>query len=607
MQFIQETASIFLVLILPGLAIQAWAKHEGQDFAEQLASCIGLSISITALLFLLTFYFQFQISNALLTVFYLLCGLMCIAGWLHHKIKPRWSREIPTTLGLLAVVLVLRFVQIEDLLLPAWVDSVHHVLITRLITETRSIPLSLEPYLPVPFSYYFGFHGIAALFSMISGLAPEKAVLILGQVLNACVPLAIYRLGRALWEQREKALIAALLVAFVSQMPAYYVTWGRYTLLTGMIILPITLAYFIEITNPPSRKGALVMLGLLFIGMILSHYFTGVLFGLFALIHLVLLLVQREGNTIRRILSAAAPLAAALVVLALWLLRAIRFSGYSLEASLEIPVTQAGWLAIREYGLYLIKLSGPLRNQLFLMLGFFGIIPLFRDARARSLAAWAILLLMLSLPVGIDLPHIRPDHMLIVLFLPASLSTGNLLVSIYSALRSGFPAKRTLQVVFGILLAGYMIFGIIETRSILNPSTIFVTQSDLDAIEWVKKNLAGDARILTNATHWQSNVSRGVDGGYWLTPLAGIFTLPPPIVFNWGDPTYAGQLNALSNQVTSLTTCDATFEQVLADGQITHIYIRDGVGSLQSAELLSCTQLERIYHHEDVSIFSVKR
>jgi hypothetical protein len=606
MQLIQETAGIFLILILPGLAILAWVKHEGQDFAEQLASCIGLSISITALLFLLTFYFQFQISNVLLTIFYLLCGLICIVGWLYHKVKLRWSREIPTTLGLLAVVLVLRFVQIEDLLLPAWVDSVHHVLITRLITETRSIPASLDPYLPVPFSYYFGFHGIAALFSMISGLAPEKAVLLLGQVLNACVPLAIYRLGRAFWEQREKALIAALLVAFVSQMPAYYVTWGRYTLLTGMIMLPITLACFIEITNSPSRKGTWGMSGLLFIGMILSHYFTGVLFGLFALIHLVLLLVQLEEYSLRRILSAAAPVAAALVVLAFWLLRAIRLSGYSLEPSLEIPVTQAGWQAIREYGLYLIKLSGPLRNQLFLMLGIIGIIPLFRDSRLRSLAAWAILLLILSLPIGIDLPHIRPDHMLIVLFLPASLSAGNLLVSIYDTLRSRVQGKRMLQVIFVILLAGSMILGIIDTRSIVHPSTIFVTQSDLNAIEWVKANLPENARVLVNATHWQSIVSRGVDGGYWLTPLAGLFTLPPPIVFNWGGPDYSGQLNALSDQVTSLTTCDATFDQVLADGQITHIYIRDGVGSLQSPALLNCVQLERIYHHEDVSIFSVK-
>lgn len=607
MQLFQETYGIFLVLILPGMAILAWVKHDGQDFAEQLASCIGLSISITTLVFLLTFYFHFQISNPFLALFYLLCGLSCIAGWLHHKIKPRWSREIPATLGLLAVVLFLRFLQIEDLLLPAWVDSVHHVLITRLITETRSIPSSLDPYLPVPFSYYFGFHGMAALYSLISGLSPEKAVLLLGQVLNACVPLAIYRLGRAFWEQREKALIAALLVAFVSQMPAYYVTWGRYTLLTGMILLPITLACFIEITYRSSRKGSQVMSGLLFIGMILSHYFTVVLFGLFAVIHLALLLVQREENAIRRMLNAAIPLAAAMVILAPWLLRAIRLSGYSLEASLEIPVTHSGWQAVREYGLYLIKLSGPTRNLIFLLLGILGIIPLFRDARARSLAVWALLLLILSLPVGIDLPHIRPDHMLIILFLPVSLSAGNLLVYIYDTLRSRIPWKRGLQVIVVTLLTGSMILGIIQTRSILHPSTIFVTQSDLNAIAWVKANLPEDARVLVNATHWQSNVSRGIDGGYWLTPLAGLYTLPPPIVFNWGSLDYTGKLNALSNQVTSLTTCDATFDQVLADGQITHIYIRDGVGSLQSPLLLNCIQLKRIYHQNDVSIFSVKK
>ncbi len=605
MQLFQEIAGIFLVLTLPGLAIMAWVKHEGQDFAEQLASCIGLSISTSALLFLLTFYFQFQISNILLMVFYLLCGLICIAGWLHQKSKPRWSRDIPATLALLAIVLVLRFVQIEDLLLPAWVDSVHHVLITRLITETRSIPPSLEPYLPVPFSYYFGFHGIAALFSVISGLAPEKAVLLLGQVLNACVPLAIYRLGRAFWKQRSKALIAALLVAFVSQMPAYYATWGRYTLLTGMIMLPLTLACFIEITNSPLRKGIQVTSGLLFIGMILSHYFTGVLFGLFAVFHLVLQLVRRGEHAIRRMLNAAVPLATAMIILAPWLLRAIQLSGYSLEASLEIPVTTSGWQAIKEYGLYLIKLSGPPRNLIFLGLGILGIIPLARDARARSLAAWFTLLILFCIPLGIKLPNLRSDHFLIVLFLPASLSVANLLIRIWDYSRIHLPQIRIMQLIALIFLLTWMILGIAETHSIINPTTVFVTNSDMEAIKWIHGNIPDDARILINATPWQSGMYRGVDGGFWLLPLTSRYSLPPPIIIIWGDQNEFQRVNTLSGQISSLTSCDSTFDQIVTDGNLTHVYIRDGVGTLQSSQLLTCDHLERIYNNEDVSIFVI--
>ncbi len=137
--------------------------------------------------------------------------------------------------ALFGVILVWRFGQIRGLVLPAWVDSVHHALLVRILLEQGTIPQTWAPYLPqVPFYYHFGFHLTAALLAKLTGLAIGQAVLIMGQVWQAVLAWGVYLLGYTLWKNQAKALVAMILVGFVSQMPAYYTAWGRYTLLVGL-------------------------------------------------------------------------------------------------------------------------------------------------------------------------------------------------------------------------------------------------------------------------------------------------------------------------------------------------------------------------------------
>jgi len=140
-----------------------------------------------------------------------------------------------------------RLYQAVELVLPPWVDSLHHVLIVRKIIETGGLPIDLSPYLPVPFYYHFAFHSFTAEFSVLSQLSPDQAVLILGQMLNAAIGLSVYTLGRALFKDWRPAVLAGLLTAFFTQMPAYYLTWGRYTLLTGLVIMPLAMAVAIKV------------------------------------------------------------------------------------------------------------------------------------------------------------------------------------------------------------------------------------------------------------------------------------------------------------------------------------------------------------------------
>lgn len=596
----------FIVLLLPGIAILVWIKHESIGVAACLADCIGLSISITTVLFLITFYTPLRITSTFLTILYSLCAIISLAGILHRRIKLHWSWEIPITLFLFGVVIALRFYQVRGLLLPAWVDSIHHTLITKVIIEQGAIPITLAPYLNVPFSYYFGFHGLAAAYSQISGLPAEKAILFLGQVLNACVPLAVYRLGCALWEKRDKALIAALLVAFISQMPAYYVTWGRYTLLTGMLLLPLAMAELIEFNRPATQKRHLVQLPLLFIGMTLSHYFSSLLFILFSLIHGIVGFFQVGRRVTQNAVKTTAVILIGFVIVAPWLIRAYQLTSYNMKIALNLQTTPAGWQSIALYSHYLLTLSGPVRNYVFLVLGFLGLVPFLQDRYVRSLAIWAVLILMAALPVGIDLPNIRPDHMIIILFLPLSLSAAELLANTSRFLSERVHQKRVYPVLLSPLLIVLCAWGIVETREIINPETIFVSQADISAIEWVRAHLPSNARFLINSTHWQGSTYRGVDGGYWLLPLTGNFTLPPPVIYAWGNHESVQSMNAMGKVVSELTRCDIKFWETVSEEKITYVYVKEGVGSLQPNALLLCSSLKLVYAADGVSIFNVK-
>ena len=66
-------------------------------------------------------------------------------------------------------------------------------------------------------------------------------MLLQGQLLSALVTLAGAWLANWLWRRPLAGVVAALVSGLISVMPAYYASWGRYTLLCGMLALPVAL------------------------------------------------------------------------------------------------------------------------------------------------------------------------------------------------------------------------------------------------------------------------------------------------------------------------------------------------------------------------------
>lgn len=608
-----------IILVLPGAVWLAWQPKRAGGLSS-LADAVGLSISLTALAALAGFLLNVTFTRQVITALYAACFFLLITGLMVRLLrgpKPRLDgrRALAFLLGLAGVVglAAWRLFQARDLVLPAWVDSVHHTLVVRLIMENGGLPHTLAPYLPVDFSYHYGFHVLAALFSGAAHTEPAATLLWFGQILNALVGLSVYRLAVEIWPDWRRATLAALLVTFGFQMPAYYLTWGRYTLLTGLVVLPLAMAALLRLSRRPRDAAAWASAVMLTIGVALSHYTALLLLGFFTAVLVLLRWFERRppvenGVTPSRwdgTWQPAAAAAAGVLAAAPWLWRV--WQQFNTQAALRVvPPIDSGQGGYFQYILYLL---GPSHSLIWLGVAGAGLIWALIRKEARPLAAWGMLLTLLALPWGLRLGPFRPDHMAIVLFLPGSLLAADFVLNL-----AGLASKISrawlrigLQVLLALAALTGLGWGAWQTRSVLNNSTIIADAADLEALNWVRVNTPSDARFMINATAWMGGVYRGVDGGYWLLPYNARQTILPPVMYTYGAGTYVSQIADWAERTNRLTTCDADFWRLVEEFDAGYLYLHQGRGSLQPAALMNCPGVVNVYRRGAVFIYQLER
>ena len=599
------------ILLLPGAAWLAWWPRSRRDPLAWLADALALSLAITALVGLISLWLQIRWEIEGLLAVYGICAALTIIGWEYRLLKdlqraPRpilsWAglrRALPPALALGGGLIVLgglviwRLYQTSSLLMPAWVDSVQHTFVVQKIMENGGIPVTLEPELPVPFYYHYGFHLIAAIFSALTGLPAEQTLIWFGGALNALIALSVYRLSVAVWGDGKRAILSALLVGVAFQMPAYYLAWGRYPLSTGLLLLPVALAAALELRSPQPSPGTWPRLFLLTAGICLTHYLAMLMLAFFYIILLV-------GEIKRQ--SRWLPLFTAglggLLITAPWLWQVWLYQGAAAGITPQPAVGQ-------DYINYLIHILGPKHNYVMLGGALGGLILSLIQPGGRRLGVWSLLLALCTLP-WLRLDPFRPDLFAIVLFLPAALLLSHFLFSAGDWLGrlTNNPIRGLIfPVVLGAALLGW---GGWNMRHIINPVTIFVQPADLMALEWISKNTPVDAKFFINSTSWQDGY-RGVDGGYWLLPYTGRQTITPPGLYGLGESPYVTTINAQAEQASRTTGCDAAFWSLVSDTGLTHLYLREGVGSLQPAALADCAGLLLIYRRDGVFLYEMTR
>jgi Family of unknown function (DUF6541) len=622
-----------VLLLLPGWLIYRGfsdrSLEQRTDGGERLAIALGLSMTSIPVLMLWTTLTGLPWSR--LGVLFGAGLMVAIALWVLQS-KRSWAwRPDWFELGLLVIfigALAVRLIMVRDLAAPAWVDSVHHSLITRLILEQGGYPDNYLPYLDIASArYHPGFHSLLASFQWLSGAESLQAMLVFGQVLNALSVFAVYLLAKALTGDRLASLIAALIAGFFTPMPAYYASWGRYTQLAGLLIMP---AAFVLVRDAASAWVKHSYTWKTFLpaviacaGLFLVHYRVIAFMACLLLADFTVRLFEKTlevlktfrvsswlheitPNPIREVVAIVIVAVGSLFILLPWL--------PSTLASLIVPLARSwqgasvpffagfAWTFLTTaWGKYALYLAG---------LGM--VWSLIKKPRlALTIVLWVVLLFILanSAAFGWFPSFINNTSVEIALFMPIATLGGFFASQIIGQVSKWVPVRITKLYATGLITTGFVVAYLAARQllPILNPVTFLFRQADKPALAWIEEHVPRDETILINPFNWGYGLYAGNDGGFWIAPLTGIKTLPPPVLYGMDtNPQRIRSINQLSQQVIDNSQDAEALHSLLEQNGIRYIYIGARGGVLSARALKNNPLFALLYQGEGTWVFQVK-
>jgi hypothetical protein len=570
-----------------------------------------------------------------------LVGLLALGLFILDLRRGRWRHlgKVPAPVwvafcGIVAVGLALRIVHALDLVGPMWVDAVHHSLLARLILERQAIPGDYLPYVEVaPATYHFGFQSLIALLHDLTGRPIPDCLLLLGQALSGLTALPVYTLGKRWGGSRWAGLFAAAVPAALCLMPAYYISWSRYTEVTGLFILPLA-ALLLERVLRMRRWhwGLAAAAAVATAGLLVTHLrvaaFLAVLAGFMVL----------DATLQWRYRSIWVPWVRALVVALASAALTWPWLGPSIQ-HLWLPAAQSWPASADTLSLYFI-LFGPGRYVVPVVAVGAALGLLWRRRETLLLALWVGVLPLLANPglVGLQsggpLERLFPGFHLgavvdtlavdIALYIPlglaAALAGGGLACFARWLCRNAH--QRRLAVGLGhlarrvrlegtgwrwaaaIVLVGLSVWGAYTLRGVVNAGTAVLTPPDLRAMEWIQENTAPADVFLINSEEWMPAVYAGKDGGSWIASLTGRRTWPPAALYGLGTSEYIIRINDVARQAMADPAPDE-LHTLLREHGITYVYLGRYGGALPPEKLLA-GRFQLVYHQEGVWIFRVE-
>jgi len=628
---------LFFTLWLPGFSLlRIFRVNNHFSSIEQAALAIGLSLAIIPIVYLATSLVNIPITSTLLWFITGLVSALLAVNWLIHlkwKVfcenrkqtiqsifgiapkKDNWqSRSGLAIILIFSITLFIRLAMVRDLASPAWVDSYHHALITRLIIDKGILPVTYEPYLDIePTLYHPGFHAALAVFLELSGLDINQGMLVYGQILNALVIFSVYLLATSLTGNRTAGIIAALIAGVFTPMPAYYTSWGRYTQLAGLIILPAPFALFQKAASSATNREALQMLfpsALGMAGLLLVHYRAAAFLVCLLVPYLIYsLLFSRDGlkhPTRDLLIRFGIFFLVAGIFSATWLIPAVRDTILPRIAPLQsaeaIPFfSDFSWQ-------YLDTALG--KQSLVLAIIGLGWAVLHNRKIAFHIIGWVGSLFFLSNLDALRLPggaFVNNSSVTIMLFVPIAITGGYLLSQSIELWEKVIPVRYQ-PFSFYFLISLLVISTGIGTGlllSILNPGTILTRQADFRALQWIDLNISDDRSILINPFAWGYGLYTGADGGAWIPALAGNPTIPPPVLYGLGSETEKSSINQLSSDVFRLGNSPDELWRYLIASNIEYIYVGARGGPIFPSSLAENAHFQVLYHEDNTWVFHV--
>ena len=626
------------ILLLPGWILFGLSGKPGRlDWGERIAVYLGLSMAVipivmtwTSLLGLrwsrgsiaaaLGFLTAAAIYRLWVTRSFNRNSLQVAAAQIRRRIGIILHSGPSINLGLVAIFLITLFVRVamvRDLSASPWVDSVHHALTTRLIMEGGIFPQSYAPFLDIePSGYHPGFHSVLAAFLWLSGMDLVKGMLVFGQVLNALMVFPVYLFATLITRRRLAGLLAAMVAGLLTPMPAYYTSWGRYTQLAGLAILPAALLLVLLIFQPGKWKASFLA-AVALAGLFLTHYrvaaFLGCLLLAWAFIAGLKLILSKAVSRQKKLSSmrsALLPFMGAFVLAAVLALPVL----VPALTGLLVPKLNAWRPATRDqfsgvtwpyvntaWGSYALVLAG---------LGFLWSLAR-RKTYGLTLLLWIAMLFLIANLGTLGLPgsgFVNAISVTISLFLPVAVLAGDMLSELIQAWRSALP-WRWRPVFRWALAASALLTAILSARpmlGLLNPVTFLYRTPDRAAIVWMQENIPPGETVLVNPFAWGYGQYAGNDGGYWLSALAGLPTMPPPVLYGLSNSRETIEhINTFSQKVIEHGSDALALHALLSDEGIHYVFIGARGGVISASALRGSPLFAPRYARDGVFVFEV--
>jgi hypothetical protein len=628
---------LLTLLWLPGwLLLDFSGLRKRLDLGEQTAISIGLSLALVPVLMLWTTVLKLNWSreSVLFLAGFLIAIFIARLVYIYiivQRNKPpsrdaapgsQPIRQIRITpliynrafllLLIYLVSLIVRLVMVRDLATPAWVDAVHHALITRLILINGSYPSTYLPLLNFsPTLYHPGFHSIAASFAWLTNLDLPHSLLILGQVLNAFAVFSVYLITKTLTHSAYAGLFAAFITGFITPLPAYYTSWSRYTELTGLLLLPVVIS-LVQLWldgDADGKESWILGLGaLVAAGLFMIHYRVVVFLACLLFVYTIFRITfgsepnQAKPGKIMLFVIVMAFMSIILVVP--WFLPTVKST---ILPRLNPPATGPTGPFQDFYWPYLTSALG----KQALILASLGL--LWSIIKRRSLTfiliLWIFMLFLLANLDALKLPGsglITNTSVEIILFIPISIFGGYFLDQLLLSWKRIIPMRFVSRAyIFVLILFGFVAFlGSKQLVAILNPITILSRQADLPAIEWVAEHIPENEIVVINPFAWGYGLFAGNDGGYWIEPISGRPTLPPPVLY--GLSSGASEISQLSQEIITVSNDPAALRALLISHDLHYIFAGARGGVIPPEKLASSSSFDLLYHQAGVWILSVK-
>jgi len=631
--------SIFL-FIIPGWSLLSylWGKWGSIHWAGKLATSAGISLSIYPIILLWTNFFGLQLGSLYAWIpgvigattilwrsrnkFKTIPGYFTKTGFrswftLHSDLVPDIVLVI-----ILILVIISRFWLVRELFAPLGSDPVHHTMITQLLVEKGGLFDTWEPYNDLrTFTYHFGFHSASAAFQWITGVSSPRSVLWIGQVLNIFAVIAVYPLARRISRNQWAGIFAVLVAGLVSQMPNYFLNWGRYTQLAGMVIMPAAVLLSWDALDEIQFDRKLISLAWIAWGGLAVTHYRVIALGLIIFPAYLLIFTPRK-RLINNLKNSFWILIGGGLLVLPWVFQII--SG-------RFPVLLANWLsrparalstrAIQFNQIQNLSTYLPVSTWVLLVISW-GWAVWNRNRGIITLSLWWFLGLLIANPHWLRLPGygaLSNKIVFLAIYFPGSIIIGTFLGWVISTLQSKNLTSGTSRILCILVVIAVLVLAVWQVnarQSDLHLNEMFVTHSDLIAFDWIKDNLPEDSKFLVNSYDpFGNNWWLGNDAGWWLPLYTSLSSNLPPMIYTYEqgpDPEYSDRIAIIPQTIQAESLISANVLSLLEERGITYVYVGqlrggniDGEEMKLLNQLVDNPQFKLVYHQDRVWIFEI--